>query len=216
MATTLLDTFTGAAGPLNAHTADSGATWVGSGAALRLDGAGRLGFTAWDETSPSIACNVVVPQVSTILEIVFRIGALPAPTTYDYVNKPVISLWNNYRYSLEVHSRDSSYSNTPRLYIGLFTDVAVSSNTTHTVRFEIVKSVKTDVYYDNVLVATGGVPPMTVGNTSLAGYWDMWRDAGGSTPTPFVSIDSITISDTGPPPPPPAFWTDFVGSYETP
>lgn len=218
----VLDTFTGSTGALSAHTADSGATWVGTGAQAVLNGSG-LAYCNTSNSSPNLISNAVIPQASMSVEIPIFVGTLPSPATYDYTDRLVLAFWNRFDYSIELHSRDSLHSNTPRLYVGAadalggstIYDTAITASSSHTVRWDVVFGSHIDIYFDTVLVATTpGAPRFQVGSTAMGGYFDRYQDGGAPNQGAMLYLDSLTVDASAPPVIPP-FWTALTGSRES-
>jgi hypothetical protein len=211
----LLDNFTGSAGALSGHTADTGQNWAGSDATAVLDGSGRL-YCNTSNNSPLLYSNAVVPQANMTMDIAFTIGTLPSPATYDYTDILQIALWGRYNYRIELHSRDNTHSNTPRLYVsastgGLYVgDIAAVASSAHTLRFNFVMGTKIDVILDSVTVATATAPTFNVGDQTLAGYFDRNQDAGAPNQSAMLFIDSITINGVTPVP----FWNSYTNCFE--
>jgi hypothetical protein len=216
-----LDNFTGSAGAVSGHTADTGSNWTGSDSQAQINGSGRL-YCNTSSTSPNLVTNAAIPQANVTIDIAIAIGTLPSPATYDYVDRLVLALWGGFNYSLELHSRDSGFGNTPHFYAaaqdstfsGYSYDTSISGSTTHTVRFDIFFGSHIDVYYDSVLHATTGTGPYVSGaSTAFGGYLDRYQDPGAPNQTAMLYIDSITMNGAAVPA---AFWTNFVGSFESP
>lgn len=223
MTTLLRDDFTGAAGPLSAHAANTGQSWAGTDAGAVLDGGGYM-YAAGSNTRPILRSNASIPQGAITLSIAISIGAFPAGA-YDYTEDIVAALWGWYDYSIEVHSRDPNKGNTPHIYVratsvgggSTIFDAPIAANTQHTVAWEIAPGVPTKIYFDGVLVLTAsGVPRADAGSTAFGGYLDRYQDAGAPDAAAFLKFDSITIDSATPTTPPetPSFWTAFTRSRE--
>lgn len=211
MSVLLLDNFTGAAGALSAHAADSGASWAGSGSHLVLDGSGRLYDDLSNDSSSSLVSDLVLAQSPVSLEMVVTLGTIPA-SAFNYGEQIYVAMWGWYDFAVEVDSRGNG-DGTPRLYAaahGASYDMVVASGQSHTIRWDIRPGVGVDVFVDGSLVVSGTVRA-DVGNFTLGGYFSRFQDAGASNQSAFLLLNTLTLTPIAPPP---NFWTGFVKSHE--
>lgn len=222
MTAILTDTFTGAAGAVSAHTADTGQNWSGTNSIIQLDGLGRVFINYSSPFGALMFSNAVVPQVATVLEVVIDIDTIP-PNTYARNNSAEFSFWGHRDYIVTVYNKHASYGDGPALFISavdgagtVSAGIAVTSGSSHTVKWVIAPGEPTQLFIDGALVATTTNNPSTdVGSTEFQVY--LVNNAAGGAPAllSFARVSSVAVGD-GPPPPAAEFWTAFTGSHEVP
>lgn len=209
----LLDNFTGAAGALSAHAADSGASWAGSNARLVLDGSGRLyDNESANVTAPTFSSDITLAQSPVSMEMVVVLGTIPS-SAYNYVEQIFAKLWGWFDYSVEIDSRGNG-DGTPRMYVasrGASYNMVVASGQSHTIRWDITPGGGVSIYIDGSLVVAGSSVFANVGDFAFGGYFFRDQDAGASNQPAFLLLDSLTLNAIAPPP---NFWTGFVKSHE--
>lgn len=225
MATLVLDTFSGAAGPLRDHIADSGAGWTTSGWQgddLVTNGAGALQFNLYD--TASFASTYSPAKVDSSIEVVISIGEITAgtlPTQHRY-DQLVIELWDWFDYSVEISNGAGAndLGDLPTLYFAhrnSNVSFNVTANSSVTLRWDIVGTVVT-LFKDNEQVLVSSDALRSSGPNDFGGYFDRYAYAGLPSVPPMLRLDRIHLYDASTPPPaePVAFWESFQRSYEVP
>jgi hypothetical protein len=203
MTTLLLDNFTGSAGPLDAHTGDSGVTWAAFDTDtmenIALTGSGEVGLI-------SGAFNVAASSVTPAGDYSLVTYATASTTTVGSVTLYLQAINNNtdfFGWMLEIGASTTDGHAWLYIYdesaVGADNGVAITLDVEHKYQLNVtVSRTHYELYVDDVLVVTldspGAVPASPIG---LGGY-----TAIGDPP---ITLNSIEVADTiggGPEPEP--------------
>ena len=220
------DSFTGAAGPLTAHTGEVGGwladmsgwpNWDPNGG--QLNGSGLLYALSSGTTvrTASALSNVVAPQLDCYVELHINVGVLPSSGTSS------VKLYVHHQANLPA---GPSYSDTGSIYFDATSTTvfapaaygppdptqtnlpAVANNSNHVIRVEYRYAAE-DIrfFFDGTQVAQWGNPLYAL--PSVPGNFAMDMDSFSAPSGSGITVDYLELGTIDPPT---AFWTDLTGS----
>lgn len=224
MAIALDDNFSGAAGSITGHTADTGQTWQDNhytGEDCRLDGAGRLVSSPQPGTGIDIQTVERGIPINEAVSVVIGVNFTAVPATANFSWYVQATLYDadadKFLFYSFVYQPGGAAQVTVTTSDGDFSSSNIATAVTftagpHDIRFD-TDATGTRFYFDDVLKNTFPAEVVNAGaNNAFLQLNGFWTDTV-ALPNPLPIINSVTVDAEGFEPPPVVhFWTRLVGS----